>query len=397
MGHQVQEFRKRDGLPNFYRKTALADTLRVAYLGGSITAQPGWRVLSLAWMKKRFPRASFREVNAAVGGTGSDFGVFRLEDDVLKFHPDLVMVEFAVNDDGAAAQKVIRSMEGIVRRIWQENPLTDICFVYTIKQDFLSTELEGKLPASALAMERVADYYHIPSINFGSAVCQLVRTGQLVFKGASRQQNGVPVFSPDGVHPYPATGHLIYEGVLEKCFNSMNPPGRPRAKKHVPGEPLAQDYFSHTQMVGLSRLTLSPGWQIAAASGIPELTGWGRSNVIVGRAERSGETVAIHFKGQAIGAYDLIGPGSGRVTVQVDADKADTIRRFDAYCTYWRPSYFLIDHLKDTTHVVVFKTLAEPFDKAGILAGRSNVIRDTAAFQPHNWYLVKILVDGKLE
>jgi hypothetical protein len=135
--HQVQAFRKRDGLPNFYRKIALADTLRVAYLGGSITAQPGWRVFSLKWMEKRFPRANFREINAAVGGTGSDFGVFRLEDDVLKFHPDLVMVEFAVNDDGAAEDKVIRSMEGIVRRIWQQDPRTDICFVYTLKQGLL--------------------------------------------------------------------------------------------------------------------------------------------------------------------------------------------------------------------------------------------------------------------
>jgi hypothetical protein len=269
--------------------------------------------------------------------------------------------------------------------------------LHYIKQGFLRTELDGRLPASALAMERVADYYGIPSINFGSAVCQLVRAGQLVFKGASQQQNGIRVFSPDGVHPYPETGHVIYEGVLEKCFNSMNSSRRPRAKKHVLGEPLARDYFSQTQMVGLSGLTLSPGWQIAAASGIPELAGWSRSNVIVGRAERSGETVTVRFKGRAVGAYDLIGPGSGRVTVQVDADKADTIRRFDAYCTYWRPSYFLIDHLKDTTHVVVFKTLAEPFDKAGILAGRSNVIRDTAAFQPNSWYLVKILVDGKLE
>ena len=269
--------------------------------------------------------------------------------------------------------------------------------LHYIKQGFLRTELDGRLPASALAMERVVDYYGIPSINFGNAVCQLVRAGQLVFKGASQQQKGIQVFSPDGVHPYPATGHVIYEGVLEKCFNSMNPPGRPRAKKHVLGEPLARDYFSQAQMVALSKLRVSPGWVVKAASDIPELVGMGHSRLVVGRADHSGETITVRFRGRAIGAYDLIGPGSGRVTVQVDADKADTIKRFDAYCTYWRPSYFLIDHLKDTTHVVVFKTLAEPFDKAGILARRSNLIRDTAAFQPNNWYLVKILVDGKLE
>ena len=36
-----------------------------------------------------------------MGGTGSDLGVFRLQHDVLRQRPDLVFIEFAVNDAGA--------------------------------------------------------------------------------------------------------------------------------------------------------------------------------------------------------------------------------------------------------------------------------------------------------
>ena len=34
------------------------------------------------------------EINAAIEGTGSDFGVFRLKDHVLQYKPDLGFVEF---------------------------------------------------------------------------------------------------------------------------------------------------------------------------------------------------------------------------------------------------------------------------------------------------------------
>ncbi len=89
--------------------------MRIAYLGGSITAQEGWRPRSLQWFRQQFPSATVEEINAAIGGTGSDLGVFRLRRDVLEARPDLLFVEFAVNDGGAATAQIHRCMEGIVR------------------------------------------------------------------------------------------------------------------------------------------------------------------------------------------------------------------------------------------------------------------------------------------
>ena len=155
--------------------------MKVAYLGGSITAQNGWRLYSLDWFKLLFPKAIFSEINAAIGGTGSDFGVFRLKDQVLKYLPDLVFVEFAVNDGDTPTEKIVWSMEGIIRQIWESNPNTDTCFIYTIKADFLESEQDGNLPNSAKAMEKVADHFGIPSINFGFEVSKMVSSNQLIF------------------------------------------------------------------------------------------------------------------------------------------------------------------------------------------------------------------------
>lgn len=50
------------------------------------------------WLKQQYSNVQFTSINSGIGGTGSDLGVFRTERDVLQYHPDLVFVEFAVND-----------------------------------------------------------------------------------------------------------------------------------------------------------------------------------------------------------------------------------------------------------------------------------------------------------
>lgn len=101
----TKELIVRRGLPNFFNKTLQFDSIKVAYLGGSITQQDGWRVYSLNWLKKRFPKATFTEINAAIGGTGSDFSVFRLCNYMLMFNPDIVFVEFVVNYSNSPSEK----------------------------------------------------------------------------------------------------------------------------------------------------------------------------------------------------------------------------------------------------------------------------------------------------
>src|SRR4051794_27884990 len=85
----------RAGLPNFFAKlNTKGAEVRIAYLGGSITAQEGWRPKTLAYFQKAYPEAKVSQVNAAIGGTGSDLGVYRVQHDVLDFKPDLLFVEF---------------------------------------------------------------------------------------------------------------------------------------------------------------------------------------------------------------------------------------------------------------------------------------------------------------
>ncbi len=129
-------FHTRDGLGNVLARLEQGEDVRIGYLGGSITAQAGWRPKTLAWFQKQFPEAKVEEINGAIGGTGSDLGVFRYEQDILRHKPHMVFVEFAVNDGGASPEQIFRAMEGIVRQTWRTDPNIDLCFVYTMARTF---------------------------------------------------------------------------------------------------------------------------------------------------------------------------------------------------------------------------------------------------------------------
>ena len=391
----------REGLPNVFQKLQKGDGVRIAYLGGSITAQPGWRPKTLAWFQQRFPQARVSEINAAIGGTGSDLGVFRLEHDVLRHRPDLLLIEFAVNDGGAAREQIHHCMEGIVRQTWRADPQTDIGFVYTIAGNMLDTLKAGDLPRSVAAMEDVAHHYGIPSINFGVEVARLEQAGKLVFKGtlpkseAGKAASADPVvFSPDAVHPYPETGHGIYLQVATRAFEAMRQSGTPGS--HPIKAPFSAAPLEAARLVPLSRATLSPRWQrlpetnslVRSFGGrLPEL--W--------RANGSGDSVEFRFRGTTAGFYDLVGPDCGQVVVQVDDEPPVTRPRFDAHCTYHRlASFFVARDLPEGTHRVLVKIHPDPPDKARILAERNEAIDDPRRFDDRAWYIGGLMVVGDL-
>ena len=181
---QAKELRVRGGLPNVFAKLRKGQDVTIAYFGGSITAHPGWRPMTFEWFQKQFPNAKLTMLNASVGGTGSLVGAFRADADLVSRKPDLVFIEFAVNDGGDARQRpkeVLCAMEGIVRKLWQSKPDTDICIVYTLQGPDVDTLNSGWFQNAANVHEKIADHYGLPSIHMGYEVAAMAKAGKLLF------------------------------------------------------------------------------------------------------------------------------------------------------------------------------------------------------------------------
>jgi lysophospholipase L1-like esterase len=103
-----------------FAKARRGEPLTLGVIGGSITcgaiaSSPDRSYVAsvLAWWRARFPQSNTRLVNAGLSGTGSLLGTFRVQRDLLQAEPDVVIVEFAVNDawvDGAAYEGLLRQI-----------------------------------------------------------------------------------------------------------------------------------------------------------------------------------------------------------------------------------------------------------------------------------------------
>src|SRR5262245_35178076 len=75
---------RRGGLPNTFARLRNGQTLRIAYIGGSVTENTGWRDNTTAWFNARWP-GKITEKNAGWSGTGTAIGALRFGRDVMTF------------------------------------------------------------------------------------------------------------------------------------------------------------------------------------------------------------------------------------------------------------------------------------------------------------------------
>ena len=94
-------------------RAAWGEHVTIGFLGGSITQgslaskqENCYASLVYKWWSNQFPSVSF--VNAGIG-------VARVGEDLLRYHPDLIFIEFSVNDDNSPFFR--ETYEGLVRKI----------------------------------------------------------------------------------------------------------------------------------------------------------------------------------------------------------------------------------------------------------------------------------------
>ena len=171
-------------LNNTYKKATQDKELTVAYFGGSVTAgacasvpdKTSWRGIIGEYLVKRFPDVDVKNVKAAIGGTGTGIGLFRMDDDVIAHNPDLVFIDFTLNDayQRYTLEESVVYYESLIRRLYKANPLIDIICLYIADRN---TVVNGSTWIDE--HKRLAAHYDIPTVDFNAILAEeLERTGR---------------------------------------------------------------------------------------------------------------------------------------------------------------------------------------------------------------------------
>ena len=315
-GERVQ---LRGSLDNSRLKFEQTGKGRVAFLGGSITEMDGYRPMVSDILKKRFPKTAFDFVNAGIASTCSTTGAFRFSTDVLAGGtPDLLFVEFAVNDDQDAEHSradCIRGMEGIIRQALRANPKMDIVVTYFVNEGMVKTFQAAGMPVPVEAHEAVAKHYGVSTIHLGEEVAAEITGGKLTWK-----QYG-------GTHPAPF-GHAICASMIDELFTRAW--AAPIAEPDSLPSPLDPLSYEAGRFIDPKLAKSKSGWTL----GVPEwdkLPGSKRgrfTSIPMFTATEPGAEATLDFEGTAVGAYLVAGPDAGMIEASIDGGAPRTVDLF---------------------------------------------------------------------
>jgi lysophospholipase L1-like esterase len=246
----------------FDARARAGERLTVVFFGASLTwganasdpVETSYRAVMRDLFEREYPAARFRFRDAAIGGTGSQLGAFRLDRDVLAHEPDLVFVDFTANDDITSADpEPLASYESILRRLATACiPVVQVAFPF--KWDIDTAKLPD-LPRLA-AHRALAEAY---GNGWGDAVtwiCQAVDR---------KQYTPDDLWVTDGVHPHDAG----YREFAAAAWDGYQAAVRADLTARVPAQPLHGGTYLSLRRFRLAELPQLPaGW----SRGRPNLT-----------------------------------------------------------------------------------------------------------------------------
>lgn len=315
-------------IQEIFKRAEVNKKLTVGVIGGSITAganasdfqQTAYAPLVVQWFRKKFPQTEIHFVNAGIGATNSLFGVHRVDGDLLSYKPDIVIIEFSVNDQGESRTKA--SYEGLIRKILKSENKPAILALGLM-------DMQGN-SWQKYHLE-VCNHYHIPYISYRDALYPEIQNGNMVWSE----------ISSDEVHPNDR-GHQIISNLvthfLEEIFNEKTLP-----------VPLTQNKYEQACIYPFTHID-NPDWELTSR-------GWSTTH--------KGKPLEFTVKASIITIMfekTINSQKAANVYVTLDNGKRQKLSTFfkDGWGNYMYPE-IILDSDKSESHIISF----EYDDKSG--------------------------------
>jgi lysophospholipase L1-like esterase len=308
---QQNYFIMRDGLNNSQYIFETTKKGTVAFVGGSITGMD-WRNKVQVNLQKRFPDTNFKFILSGVGSTGTMYGSYRLDRDVIqKGKVDLIFEEAAVNDLAVkrTADQSVRGMEGIVRHARRANPNVDIVMMHFACPEKIEDYKNGKTPQVIARFDKVAEQYGVPTLDITKEVYERIKRGEFTWDKDIK-----------GLLPSPF-GQQLYADSIERLLDEAWSATPTSVKPH--SMPVKVDVASYDdgQLFPPQLAELKKGFKImtdynAKADGGKIRTGWNELPQLVGT--NPGDSFELKFKGSAVAMMVIAGPKAGIIEHSLD-------------------------------------------------------------------------------
>jgi len=293
------------------------------------------------WLRGK-TAGTVKVVNAGIGASNSLFGAFRAGKDLLAMRPDLITIEYAVND--TTNPDIAAAYEALVRQCLTALPDTAVILIFTMNR---AGENRQHLHIP------VGQHYQLPMLSYRDAVYPEVAAGHFTWED----------ISPDMVHPNDV-GHRMIADLLGRLVDRM------AAAPEDPAAALPDYLTARAARYMKTSIVDAPAMNVIRQNGWKQgphragYTGW--------QSETPGAELEVSFKGTyaAVG-YQQFSGDFGRVAVSLDGQPVATL---EGYFTKmpnndWAGGHtvltILAENLPSGTHTLRFTLLPERHANSG--------------------------------
>jgi lysophospholipase L1-like esterase len=267
----------------------------VVFFGGSITEgssasnyNKSYAAIVSQYIKKLHINDEVNIYNAGISGPTSQYGLFRLNRDVLKYEPNLIFIEFAVNDRIEDPLMVSIHMEGIIRQLLKLEKIPTIVMLITPTQ---------MADACAGIHKKIAYYYNVPVIDIQDYIWREIGEGKYRW----------PKLAVDNLHPNDF-GHELYGTYITKCLESeINLNHKPVFKEKT----LMNYSLINPDLISYEKLIFYGHWR-------EETVGISKKIEMAAVSDTPGDCLEFNFKGRYFSMYNLVGNNCGIIDFSID-------------------------------------------------------------------------------
>ncbi len=227
------------------KKAQAGEEITVGFIGGSITegltagADKCWAKLTYNALCELFPDTKINYINAGLSGTPSILGVVRAERDLFADKtPDIVFIEFAVNDGDGQMYK--NCYESLVKKCLEKDNDPAVVLLFTVLKNRYSCQKH---------MSAIGEHYNLPMISVGDAINPMFDAGLMTWEK----------YSEDESHPN-VWGHELVKDFVMNYINKVNEKAKTEDAPEpspIPDTPLNSTEYSEVKLLERDQMTVT--------------------------------------------------------------------------------------------------------------------------------------------
>ncbi len=187
-------------------KAKNGEDVTIAYIGGSITEGYNagtteiYAKLSSDYFRETYATTGkVNYVNAGLSGTPSLLGLIRSDRDIFEAEPDIVFIEFAVNDAQDNQNKA--AFESLLRKALMQEQEPAVVLLFSVTEDGYTCQTN---------MQLIGMNYELPMISVPNAIHPEFEAGRMTWAD----------WANDGSHPN-TNGQKLYSEFIIHYFNKV--------------------------------------------------------------------------------------------------------------------------------------------------------------------------------